>query len=63
MNSHKNARLTRLGRVHLMHQIAHMGLKAAARQAGVSRRCAYIWRKRWGESGAEGLYDRSSRLL
>ena len=41
MNSHKNARLTRLGRVHLMQQIAHVGLEAAARQVGISKRRAY----------------------
>jgi hypothetical protein len=34
MNSHKNARLTQLGRVHLMQQIAHAGLRAAAAFAG-----------------------------
>jgi hypothetical protein len=61
MNSHKNARLTRLGRVHLMQQIAHLGLEAAARQVGISKRRAYIWHKRWNECGEAGLYDRSSR--
>ena len=61
MNSHKNARLTRLGRVHLMQQIARMGLEAAAEQVGISKRRAYIWRKRWNEWGEAGLYDRSSR--
>ena len=61
MNSHKNARLTRLGRVHLMQQIAHIGLEAAARQVGISKRRAYIWHKRWNEWGEAGLCDRSSR--
>ncbi|MBI5437188.1 MAG: hypothetical protein HY937_08810 [Nitrosomonadales bacterium] len=30
MNSHKNARLTRSGRVHMIEQIARIGLKVAA---------------------------------
>jgi transposase InsO family protein len=61
MNSHKNARLTRLGRVHLMQQIARLGLEAAARQVGISKRRAYIWHKRWNELGGAGLCERSSR--
>lgn len=61
MNSHKNARLTQLGRVHLMQQIARVGLEAAARQVGISKRRAYIWRSRWNESGEQGLCERSSR--
>jgi hypothetical protein len=61
MNSHKNARLTQLGRVHLMQQISCVGLRAAAAFAGISVRRVYIWHSRWRECGAEGLYDRSSR--
>ena len=61
MNSHKNARLTQSGRVHLMQQVTRFGLKAAAAFAGISVRRAYIWRSRWRECGPEGLYDRSSR--
>ena len=61
MNSHKNARLTRLGRAHLIRQIADIGLKAAAGQAGISTRRAHIWRKRWHDCGPDGLCDRSSR--
>jgi hypothetical protein len=61
MNSHKNARLTRLGRVRMLEQITKVGLKAAAGQAGISVRRARMWRKRWGESGEDGLCDRSSR--
>lgn len=61
MNSHKNARLTRLGRVHLMQQIACIGLEAAASAAGISKRRAYIWRSRWNDFGEQGLCDRSSR--
>lgn len=41
MNSHKNARLTQSGRVHLMQQVARFGLKAAAAFAGISVRRAY----------------------
>ena len=61
MNSHKNARLTRLGRVRLMEQITTIGLSAAAEQAGLSVRRARVWRKRWQASGDDGLVDRSSR--
>ncbi len=61
MNSHKNARLTRLGRAHLMQQIAQVGLKTAAHQAGISTRRAQVWHRRFGEAGVDGLYDRSSR--
>lgn len=61
MNSHKNARLTRLGRVHLMAQIAKVGLNAAAGQAGISVRRARVWRNRWQALGEDGLCDRSSR--
>lgn len=61
MYSHKNARLTRLGRAHLMQQIAKVGLKAAADQAGISVRRAHIWHKRWKEAGQDGLSDHSSR--
>lgn len=61
MNSHKNARLTRLGRAHMIEQIARIGLKAAADQAGISTRRAKEWHRRFNEVGAEGLCDRSSR--
>ena len=39
MNSHKHARLTRSGRVHMVGQIARIGLKAAAEKAGSHARC------------------------
>jgi transposase InsO family protein len=45
----------------MMEQIAKMGLKAAAGQAGISVRRAKVWRKRWHTSGESGLCDRSSR--
>jgi len=61
MNSHKNARLTHLGRAHMIDQIARIGLKAAAAQAGISTRRAREWHRRFNEAGADGLCDRSSR--
>jgi transposase InsO family protein len=44
-----------------MQQIARIGLEAAASQAGISKRRAYIWRSRWTKAGVAGLGDRSSR--
>ena len=61
MNSHKHARLTPLGRVHMIEQIARIGLKAAAHQAGISTRRARVWHSRFSEAGTENLCDRSSR--
>lgn len=61
MNSHKHARLTPLGRAHMIEQIARIGLKAAANQVGISTRRAKEWRSRFNQAGAEGLHDRSSR--
>lgn len=61
MNSHKNARLTPLGRTHMIEQITRIGLETAARQAGLSSRRAKEWRSRFNRVGAEGLHDRSSR--
>jgi transposase InsO family protein len=61
MNSHKNARLTRLGRAHMIEQIARIGLKQAAAQSGISSRRAKVWQQRFDEAGEAGLYDRSSR--
>ncbi len=61
MNSHKNARLTPLGRAHMLEQTRHIGLEKAARQVGISARRAKEWRRRFNEGGAESLYDRSSR--
>lgn len=61
MNSHKNARLTHLGRVHMIEQVNRIGLKAAANQAGISSRRAREWHRRFCESGKDGLYDRPSR--
>lgn len=61
MNSHKNARLTRFGRAHMIEQIACIGLKGAAERAGISARRAKVWHSRYREAGADALYDRSSR--
>lgn len=61
MNSHKNARLTHLGRAHMIKQIALVGLEAATSQAGISTRRAKVWRGRFNQAGAPGLCDRSSR--
>lgn len=61
MNSHKNARLTPLGRVHLVRQIIRIDPKAAAAQAGISTRRAHTWRKRWHDCGTRCLCNRSSR--
>ena len=61
MNSHKNARLTPLGRVHLMRQIIRIAPKATAAQARISTRRAHTWRKRWHDCGTGGLCNRSSR--
>ncbi len=61
MNSHKNARLTPLGRAHMLKQAAHIGLPLAAAQAGISLRRAQIWQRRFQREGEAGLADRSSR--
>ena len=61
MNSHKNARLTLAGRKLLVERSKVIGLAAAAEAAGVSRRTARKWLRRYEEHGLEGLVDRSSR--
>jgi transposase InsO family protein len=63
MNSHKNARLTPVGRALLVDRVLRKGwlLGAAADAAGVSRRTARKWIKRYEEEGAAGLLDRSSK--
>ncbi len=61
MNSHKNARLTPLGRAHMINQVGRIGLPAAASQAGISIRRAREWLRRLHDQGKDGLYDRSSR--
>lgn len=61
MNSHKNARLTPLGRAHLIKQVDRLGLRVAADQAGISIRRAREWLKRFDAGGEAALHDRSSR--
>ena len=62
MNIHKNARLTPIGRAHLVMQIeSGQTLEAAARAAGVCPRTARKWLARYAAEGLSGLQDRSSR--
>jgi transposase InsO family protein len=63
MNSHKHARLTPKGRALLVVRVLDEGwtVASASQAAGVSRRSAYKWLKRFREEGPEGLVDRSSR--
>lgn len=62
MNIHKNARLTRHGREHLVRAIlSGQTPEAAARDAGVCPRTARKWLVRYRQEGAAGLADRSSR--
>jgi transposase InsO family protein len=60
---HRNARLTPVLRRLLVDRVREGGwrVKAAAEAAGVSRRTAHKWLKRFEEAGAAGLEDRSSR--
>ena len=62
MDVHKNARLTPLGRDHLVRMVlGGEPLAAAGEACGVSPRTAGKWVRRWREEGAAGLRDRSSR--
>ena len=61
MNTHKNARLTFLGRKTLIERIHRRGLNAAAADAGISERSARKWLARHRAEGDAGLVDRSSR--
>ncbi|MCW5718839.1 MAG: IS481 family transposase [Bauldia sp.] len=61
MNSHKNARMTLLGRVLLVDRVRQGWLvAAAAAAAGVSERTAYKWLARHRSGGTAALQDRSS---
>lgn len=62
MNSHKNARMTTLGRVLLVERIEKQGWRVAdaAAAAGVSERTAYKWLARHRSGGTAALQDRSS---
>jgi transposase InsO family protein len=62
MNIHKNARLTPLGREHLVRALlSGQAPQAAARAAGVCPRTARKWLARFEAEGLAGLQDRSSR--
>ncbi len=63
MNSHKHARLTPKGRALLVLRVLEEAwtVAAASQAAGVSRRTAYKWLKRFKGEGPAGLVDRSSR--
>ena len=63
MNSHKHARLTPKGRALLVDRVLEQGwtVQEASLAAGVSRRTAYKWIKRFEAEGQAGLFDRSSR--
>jgi transposase InsO family protein len=62
MNVHKNARLTRQGRVLLVRRITEEGWRIAdaANAAGISVRQSYRWLARHRSGGAAALADRSS---
>jgi transposase InsO family protein len=62
MNVHKNARLTRFGREHVVKEVlSGQTPEAAARAAGVCPRTVRKWVARFKAEGVEGLKDRSSR--
>jgi transposase InsO family protein len=62
MNIHENARTTPSSRALLVRRIREEGWTAlqAAAAAGISRRTAYKWLRRFGQEGSAGLRDRSS---
>lgn len=62
MELHKNARITPSGRMLLVSRmLGGMPAAGAAEAAGVSRRTAFKWKKRFIEAGEAALVDRSSR--
>lgn len=63
MNIHENARTTPVSRALLVRRVRREGwsILQAAHAAGVSRRTAYKWLRRFAEEGRAGLRDRSSR--
>lgn len=62
MNIHKNARLTPMGREHLVRAVlGGQTPQAAARAAGVCPRTVRKWIDRYHQEGLAGLQDRSSR--
>jgi len=63
MNLHSGARSCLASRVLLVQRIAAQGwpVPQAAAAAGLSRRSAFKWLRRYREQGPAGLVDRSSR--
>ena len=62
MELHKNARITPSGRMLLVGRIlGGMPVTRAAEAAGVSRRTAFKWKRRFRQAGEAALVDRSSR--
>ena len=64
MELHKNARTCPASRLLLVRRVlGGMPVTGAASAAGVSRRTAFKWRRRFTEAGEAALVDRSSRPL
>src|SRR5512137_1763688 len=63
MNIHSSARSTPVGRALLVRRVTQeaWSVADAAEAAGVSRRTAYKWLRRFEDEGPQGLLDRSSR--
>jgi transposase InsO family protein len=62
MNIHENAKLTPLGREHIVRMVlSGQTPKAAAHAVGVGPRTARKWTDRYRREGLKGLRDRSSR--
>jgi transposase InsO family protein len=62
MNIHKNARLTPIGRAHIVRAVeGGQTPQAVAKAAGVCPRTVRKWVDRWRREGEFGLRDRSSR--
>jgi transposase InsO family protein len=60
--THRNARLTAVTRLELVHQVGHgWAVSEVARQFRVSRSTAYKWVWRYQHGGAAALEDRPSR--
>ena len=61
--SHRNARLTPVGRRLLVERVRTQGMPVAhvAKAMGISRQCVHRWVRRFDEQGLAGLEDRSSR--
>ena len=62
MNSHKNARMTPLGRAAMIHRILQEGwsVERAAEAFAVSQRTVFKWLARYRAEGPSGLNDRRS---